>query len=406
MEKRWFTLHADTFIWLKSNIGIAYNSINNKKFIFQLSETIEKICHRLLKTESLYSTELNDDEVNNETVNQWIQSMINIQSGFLSHDITYEERPVSLKPILKVQDKKEYYEKKHISGERGLILQNLHELTFYINYSQFGNMAYYKQYVMPLKKCEVLDMRKILSFIQNSRNPFLANINFVGNLFAYPAFEKFISKISDFDMPCTIHIFLHDFLENLPKIKAISWQESIQFNILTDAVFDVSLIKDITLPFSITAFVFSENEFTDFSSIYEQISETHEMRIVPLYNGKNLSFFESNVFLDNEDLDNIDLSKNDIFMRQAFNIGDFGKLTVMPDGSVYANVNEPPLGTINDSPYSLVYKEFTEGKSWFKIRDEAPCNDCVYQWLCPSPSNYERAINRPNLCKKIIMSYD
>ena len=83
---------------------------------------------------------------------------------------------------------------------------------------------------------------------------------------------------------------------------------------------------------------------------------------------------------------------------EAMKISNFGKLTVMPDGTVYANVNASPLGTIDDSLYSLVYKEFMEGKSWFKVRDEAPCIDCVYQWLCPSPSNYEKVVGRPNLC--------
>jgi hypothetical protein len=46
------------------------------------------------------------------------------------------------------------------------------------------------------------------------------------------------------------------------------------------------------------------------------------------------------IFIEKDELDNIDLSKNEIFMRQAFNTEDFGKLTIMPDGNVYANVNE------------------------------------------------------------------
>ena len=92
------------------------------------------------------------------------------------------------------------------------------------------------------------------------------------------------------------------------------------------------------------------------------------------------------------------LSKREIFIRQTLNIHNFGKLTVMPDDMVYANVNHEPLGSVDDTIYSLVYKEFTEGKSWLHIRNQAPCMDCVYQWLCPSPSNYETVIGKPNLC--------
>jgi pseudo-rSAM protein len=85
-------------------------------------------------------------------------------------------------------------------------------------------------------------------------------------------------------------------------------------------------------------------------------------------------------------------------MHQTLNTNDFGKLTILPNGSVYSNVNMEPLGTIENTVYSLVYKEITKGQSWFRIRDQAPCYDCVYQWLCPSPSNYELVIGKPDLC--------
>jgi hypothetical protein len=61
------------------------------------------------------------------------------------------------------------------------------------------------------------------------------------------------------------------------------------------------------------------------------------------------------------------------------------------DGSILGNI-------YTDNIYEIVSKEIEEGKSWFRIRSHAPCNDCVYQWLCPPPSNYEIAIGRPNLC--------
>jgi pseudo-rSAM protein len=70
----------------------------------------------------------------------------------------------------------------------------------------------------------------------------------------------------------------------------------------------------------------------------------------------------------------------------------------MPDNQVYANVNMESLGTIHDTIYSLIYKELTEGKSWLRIRDQKPCADCIYQWLCPAPSNYEIVLGKYNLC--------
>lgn len=72
----------------------------------------------------------------------------------------------------------------------------------------------------------------------------------------------------------------------------------------------------------------------------------------------------------------------------------------MPNGDVYANVNHSALGNISThSIHGIVQKELEEGKSWLRIRNHAPCNTCIYQWLCPSPSDYEIVIGRPNLCR-------
>lgn len=397
-NKHWFTLHGDTFLWLKDNIGLAYNADNKNRFQFPLSDKIEKICYQLLVTENLYTAELTDEELDDDEINRWIHSLINIQAGYLSLNVEFDKRPVSLKPILKVQDNRAYYEDQRKLGFRGKILQNLHELTFYINGSVQGNNEYFKQTIYPVKSNQVLDRSKILSFIKNSRNLFLSNINLVGDLFSYIGFKGLINDISDLSIQSTIHISIKNLLNHIQDIKQIRWPADTRFNILVDTVFEVSRLTDIPLPFTITVFVLSENDLMQYSSMFEIFPAVQKINYIPLYNKENLSFFESNVFIEEEDIDKMELSKNDIFIRQAINTGDFGKLTVMPDGNVYANVNAPSLGTIDDSPYSIVYKEFTNGKSWFKLREQAPCNNCIYQWLCPTPSNYETVLELPNLC--------
>jgi len=71
----------------------------------------------------------------------------------------------------------------------------------------------------------------------------------------------------------------------------------------------------------------------------------------------------------------------------------------MPNGDAYANIHYTALGNIyTDNISEIIHNELEKGKSWFCIRNQAPCNNCIYQWLCPSPSDYEIAIGRPNLC--------
>lgn len=395
MKTYWFTLYGDTFLWLKERNGLVYNSINKAKFIFELSPNIEKICHHLLVVDNLYTVELTEDEIDGE-IGVWIRSIINIRAGYLSENIAFEERPVSLMPVLKVQDDRKYYEEQHLLGYKGRILQNLHELIFYINGSEYGSDAYFRQTIFPVRSGNVLGSDEIEQFVRNSRNPYLSNINFVGNLFSYPNFEDLINNIIVLCPQIVIHILISDFLNHVKEFGSIEWNENVRFNILVNSAFEISSIENITLPFSITAFVFSEADFVSYSNIFETLG--HQVKYLPLYNGKNLSFFESYIYMQKNDIEEIKLSKDEIFMRQAINVGSFGKLTVMLDGKIYANVNEQPLGCIGDTPYSIVYNEFKNGASWFRLRDQKPCSGCIYQWLCPSPSDYEIVIGRSNLC--------
>ncbi|WP_337942957.1 TIGR04150 pseudo-rSAM protein [Parabacteroides sp.] len=398
MKTHWFTLHEDTFLWLKGNKVLVYNAENKNRALFNLSDKLEKICHRLLEIENLYTVELTDEDVNDEEISQWIHSLIDMRAGYLSLNVEFDKRPVSLMPVLKVQDNREYYEGQQELGFKGKILQNLHELTFYINGSEEGDAEYFKQTIFPVRSDLALERTRIRLFIKNSRSSFLSNVNLVGDLFLYPDIGELINDISELSVQLTIHILIKDFLNHVQEIKEMKWPTDTRINILVDRVFDVSSLKDLSFPFSLAVFIFSEDDFLRYSSLFDTFSLAQDIRFIPVYNGENMSFFESNVFMEKDDIDNVDLSKNEIFIRQAINVGDFGKLTIMPDGKVYANVNMPSLGTIDDSPYSIVYKEFTNGESWFRLRVQNPCENCVYQWLCPSPSNYEIVIDRPNLC--------
>lgn len=132
-----------------------------------------------------------------------------------------------------------------------------------------------------------------------------------------------------------------------------------------------------------------------FNCTKEQLKNTE---ITPAYNGENLAFFEENIYLTKEDLAGPNLDKREVFANQAINTNYFGKITIKSDGNIYANANMSPLGNIDNSLKEILTKEMELGTSWFRVRNMEPCNSCVYQWLCPSPSNYETEIGKPNLC--------
>jgi len=51
-----------------------------------------------------------------------------------------------------------------------------------------------------------------------------------------------------------------------------------------------------------------------------------------------------------------------------------------------------------DTFYQLISNELVHNYAWKRTRTKSPCKMCVYQFLCPPPSNYEYALKCNNLC--------
>ena len=390
-------LNEDTFLWVKNNEGLVYQSKNYQSFVFSLTDKLHDICSHLLVLENLYAVELTCEDMDNSDVRHFVDKILEIDAGRLIPET--KKGDVSLMPVLKIHEQVDYFKEKHKRGVGGRIIRHIHELTFYVNGSKYGNNRYYQQTIFPTKHESTLEAGKVIRFIRNSKNLYLTNINLVGNIFSFPDFEELLSHIEVFEIPVTICITASDILVYKDQLKKNYWSDKTSFRVLMDKKDNtehvLAFFKNIETPFSVDFLIFSEQDYLD----VEQISTTVKGNFVPVYNSENIDFFESNVFIRQEEILTSILSKRQIFMRQAINIFHFGKLTILSNGNVYADVNQTPLGIIDDTVYSIVYKEFTEGKSWFRVRDFSPCKDCIYQWLCPSPSNYEIAIGCPNLCQ-------
>lgn len=122
------------------------------------------------------------------------------------------------------------------------------------------------------------------------------------------------------------------------------------------------------------------------------------VELAPVYTGGNPDFFQQHIFTSKAELLSSGLSKQDIFTRMTLNINFFGKLTILPDGNIYSNLNDTPLGNLEDSLYEIIFKELDQGKNWLHVRRKEPCDQCRFRWLCPPVSNYEYVLEQYNLC--------
>lgn len=392
MKEYWFAVYPHCFLWLKGEEGLVYNTKNYAKILFCNEGLLAEKTGQLVVMENLYCIRLTEEELADEKLNGWVQNMVAQECSALVEDNGINQRPLSLPPILKVQDEADYYRWEHRQGIDGNVIENLHRLVFHINGSKYGNELYAKQTIYPTVSFEMLSAKDILHFAMNARvSPFLTEIVLVGNPFVYEGLEELMESLQTI-CPVSVYCTWQDVMNFLSDVEKLSTKANLHIMATGDAVLD-KLPQEVNYTFLVT----SEQEY-EAAMEFDGKYRLEHTDIVPVYTGNNLSFFEECLYMDEEGIQDIALDKREVFIRQKLNIQDFGRLTVIADGKVYANPNRSAIGHIGETPHAIVYREITEESSWLRIRDQKPCCDCIYQWLCPSPSHYEDVIGKPNLC--------
>ena len=195
MKEYWFTIYPHCFLWMKGEEGLVYNTKNYAKILFCNEGLLAEKAGLLVVMENLYCIRLTEEELADEKLNGWVQNMVAQECGALVEDNGINQRPLSLPPILKVQDEADYYRWEHRQGIDGNVIENLHRLVFHINGSKYGNELYAKQTLYPTVSSETLSAKDILRFAMNARvSPFLTEISLVGNPFAYEGLEDLIES--------------------------------------------------------------------------------------------------------------------------------------------------------------------------------------------------------------------
>ena len=372
----WFTIEPYVFVDIKSKHVLLYNTLDgvtiestNEKIVELLQETLqEENCGVALLTHERYRQEEICCFVD-ELREKFMGDVINVSLS--------DGKPVQILPFYNYSKEQELYKKNNFSSYKN-ILEKLFEISLYID--------------------ATTNITKLIHFLITL--PKNLTFNIVGNMEEVPNYSELFSYLDHCSSPknllCSYKniiplqpIFAHNF----------SYQISVSFPINVERWnHAMKVLLSQALPVEFVFEVSSEEDV----QLSEQLIEQHQIdkyRLKPNYTGNNIRFFENEVFLSKEDILSSPMTMKDFFARQAMNLYDFGKITILPNGDVYANLNHPSLGNIYvNNIHEILHKEVEEGKSWFRVRNHPPCTDCVYQWICPSPSNYEIAIGRSNLC--------
>ncbi|MDO8952667.1 MAG: TIGR04150 pseudo-rSAM protein, partial [Draconibacterium sp.] len=386
MEKHCFHLFPETFLWCKNKMGLVYNSKTGNGFRFINDKSVRQITEKLNNMANLYCIEIESNDTKDLSIVEFIEKVQAIQGGKLVKQIPGQPNPIVLPPLLNLQSDIERLRKESpiLVGEH--VLDYLHEVFLHVNTLED------KTQVM-----KNLDFFRIDNFLESVLFSSVSHIHICGeDVVAYPDLMLLIDKLDKMHLKKSIHIKSSrlEKQEDLPDIFTGSqYQLVVEIDTFLDTnrfdfVITILTNKKVNVAWHFYIKSVKEYEFAE-SLIKKYNFENSEIK--PAYTGENRQFFEYNIYLTEDDLQSPGLNKREIFAHQALNTNDFGKLAITSDGKVYANPHFPALGIIEDDIRELVYKEMDQGTSWRRIRVMKPCCDCVYQWLCPSPSNYELA---------------
>ncbi len=410
INKYWFYIEPYVNICINNKTILIYNTLNGLYKKYKGQPEIEQLFRKIILPRNNRVILLSVKEVNNIKINNFINDLKKIHAADLLKKEWSKKKPIQITPILNLQSDVEYFKKKEANWIGNEIMSNIYELSLYLN--NFSNTAdytweyAYKQILIPYiqKKYTEIPYFNIFKILTELSASSLSKINILGgNIFLHSEFNKIINLLNNQKCKIFYHFNCLDLLENINKINLFNKINSNISLCISGKSIDFDAIKkliNILKGNILYKFVIEdENNLINIENLINELGITN-FSIHPLYNGNNLSFFKKNVYtIEGEILENRH-SQIDIFQKGKINTNFFGKITIMGNEDIYANLNENKLGNLKkDTLLYCVYKEMYFGKSWMKTRTKVlPCKNCIYNLFCPPISNYEYIINKNNLC--------
>lgn len=372
----WFKIEPYVHISIVNSNVLLYNTFDGS-FIESKDIEIVKLLKETLLKENFGVVLLTAERYNLDNIRKFIMELRAKYMGDIIDIELSKSKPVQIMPFTSLVNTQELFKKQNFpTGKK--ILEYLSEISIYVDYNT-----------------NIMDLNSFLKSLPN-----ISTVNIIGNLKDVANYKELLLVLDQFPSLKKITCNYSNVISLQPE-----FVNNFSYSILINYPIDISkwnysrrLLLNQSIHFECIFEVTSMDNYSQINKFIEEFGiEKHQLK--PVYTGDNIDFFKENVFLTKDDILSTPLSISDFFINQSMNIFDFGKIAIMSNGDIYANVNYPILGNIHThSIYEIISKELEEGRSWLRIRNQAPCNTCLYQWFCPSPSNYEIAIGRPNLC--------
>lgn len=407
-KKYWFFLFPNTYKIVKGNKLLLYNT-QTAQYLQSENQIFLKLIDQLNEKINLGVTYLSDEYLNDKDCYCLIEDSINKKIAGVQEITDAIKKPVLFVPILNLQRDVDKMIANNISFVGDRLKSYLTTINIYINSECDLNCPYCTSYQKQYKCCskdekqhklEPSDIELILEQTQYSS---VSKVNILGgNILLYQDWIELKQVLGKYDYEFHFWIYYKNLVKEENALSGFVENDKI------DVIVNFPLEEQVLLKLisqhknhnNLTFHFFVENEsHYEFVKCLEDKYPLNNLKIAPFFTGNNYIFFKENIFTDKEDILTEPIMLRKIFCNQKLNSNNFGILNILPNGDVNANMNTDILGNIkNDLLSKIIYEELTKNTAWRKIRNDKPCNDCLYQFLCPPISNYELALGKPNLC--------
>lgn len=411
----WFFIETYVHIALKGDSLLLYNTLTGKTLMLsgERNGKIIKLVKRMKSSGNLLVVLLTAAQLKDPVISEFIGS---VRAAFMGDliDTSYSAgKPVQMQPVVSIDEDIRQQKKGTDGPEVKDVLENLVEIFLYIDNSCGRNCSICKDAYRQFPCCTEgekgrgeLHISKIKSVIEEITHSSLVNLNILGgDIFKYSDFKALTGMINHLNVRKTYHAHYLNIVEDGTLLKFLNPRYS-RLKILTPFPVEEEKLKDACriarnnrIKYEVAFILQSSGEFEDAEVLVSSL-ELEAYSYQPFFNGENLDFFLEGVFTGREEILESKPEMKEIYANSVVNRSNFGRLTVLANGNIYANVNASRLGVLGkESVNDALYKELLYGKSWRRIRKHLePCKRCIFESLCPPVSNYSFAIGKPNLC--------
>lgn len=408
MKKYWFVLDTYVFLWEDSINVLVYNTLSSKSLLFKKDPHLVSVVKELINPDNLHVIELTEKQLEEKSIRLFVTKTRNSFCGELYDQAEFPKKPIVIVPCINLNDEverdREDFKNVEFFGQK--VSKNLLELRLYwgggCSRKCDGCEHIWKQIRWCMQTSELLEEKILVCLLKQIQTSAVDRLSIFGrNLFMSPLFEKYYENILALKCLKNLSIDCHSYetFDFDQRMKLRGLFDSYTIFVDTPEYIDVSFLEKVEV--EKTMFQFRIESELDFEKAQSVVNKYQLLAcFIPYYNRCNINFFETFIYQDRKTIMSTSWSKKDIFSHMYMNANFFGHLTILPNGDVYSDYRQERLGSLKEESLSaLVYGEMKTKDSWRLTRDLVkPCGDCLYRYLCPPISNYEREIGKFNLC--------